>query len=249
MDRYQSLRYEMFLRVREFGHAHRQLFPASSTAHTSFAALAAAVDRIKTHTTAATLTAAEGRKTKKMLREAINDRLIAIVRTSRELSTEHLDVTFRLPAKGSDARLLATAQAFIRDCQAVKDQFVALDLPDNFDTELQQLVDRFEEVAGGRRAGKARVKTANLGLQAAMADAYRVIRRLDVVVANRLKDDPVLLAVWKTERRVTGHGSATPVPTSEGPTPLVSEPALVPTPVPVPAPVPPVDDDGLRRAS
>ena len=87
MDRYQSLRYEMFLRVREFGTTHRQLFPESSTAHKSFAALATAVDRIRTHTTAATLTAGEGRKPTKMLREAINDRLITLARTSRELTS------------------------------------------------------------------------------------------------------------------------------------------------------------------
>jgi hypothetical protein len=263
MNRYQSRKYEMFLRVREFGHAHRQLFPESSAAHKSFVALAAATDRIKTSTTAATLTAGDGRKTKTRLRDAILERMADIARTSRELTTtKDADVAFKLPPRGSDVRLLTTAQAFIRDSQAFKDEFVALDLPDQFDTELQELVDRFEHVAGGRRAGKARVKTAQAGLKAAMADASRAVRRLDVIVANRLKHDSVLLAVWKDERRVHVNGTlasgvtrpsaAPPVVVPAGASPQVGggEPEAAPAVTGhATAPVVLVPDDGLRRVS
>jgi diaminopimelate epimerase len=50
-------------------------------------------------------------------------------------------------------------------------------------------------------------------IEAALESAMEAVRKLDVIVANRLHDDAVTMAVWERERRVgypkSGVASAT----------------------------------------
>ena len=64
MTKAERVRYEMFLRVRDFGHAHRDMFPESSTGGRSFATIARAVAEIESHVAKKRVTAKDGRQEK-----------------------------------------------------------------------------------------------------------------------------------------------------------------------------------------
>ena len=155
MNKNQRLRYEMFLRVRDFGHVHRDRFPESSTAGKAFAA---AVAGLEAHAMAGLLTAEEGRTARDAARDALVDRLTAIARTARVIARAlpGADAVFRMPAERSDTSLLTTARAFISEGQAVKNRFVPLGTPDDFLTGLQKVVDTYDQAIGGRRGGARR---------------------------------------------------------------------------------------------
>jgi hypothetical protein len=270
MNKNQRLRYEMFLRVRDFGHVHRDRFPESSTAGKAFAAVAAAVADLEAHAMAGLLTAEEGRKARDAARDALVDRLTAIARTARVIARAlpGADAVFRMPAERSDTSLLTTARAFISEGQAVKNRFVPLGMPDDFLTGLQKVVDTYDQAIGGRRAGRTGLAAARAGMKTAIAQGLDAVRTLDVVVANTLQDDPVVLAAWKRGRQQMSKakGASAGVKAQgtkpEGPTPTPAAPAaaspdaatmagpavaVAPEAAAPPAPVAP--EEPLKRAS
>src|SRR5262245_19981241 len=84
-------RYEMLVRVRDFGATFADRFPPSSLGGQAFATVKAAVDALSEH--AASLmsgkgTAREGTTSKAVTREALRDDLEAIIRTARALALD-----------------------------------------------------------------------------------------------------------------------------------------------------------------
>jgi hypothetical protein len=157
--------------------------------------------------------------------------------------------------------LLAAAHAFIQESQQRADSFVALGLPATFVTDLSALVARYEQTIRGRRDGKSRRDGAQAGIRTAVAKGMDAVRTLDVIVGNTLKHDPVLRAVWKSDRRVNPTRKAVVAAVKEAP--VLAPPTAVPGPVAVPTPLPtPAESattgeavistaviDALRRAS
>jgi hypothetical protein len=223
MKRDDRLRYEMFLRVRDFGIAQRQLFPDGSMGGKAFAAVAAAIAQIEASATEKLLTAEEGRQAKAAARDVLVERMTTIARTARLLSKNApgSDAVFQLPVYLSDVELLAAARAYVREAQAAIDRFVLLGMPKTFVVDLQALVDGFEQAVHGRRAGRTGLAAARAAFNAAIAHAMDAIRTLDIVVANTAVDDVELVRAWKRLRYV-GTKAKTPV----GPTP--AQPATPP---------------------
>ena len=206
MTRYEQARFDMLLRVRDFGTAHRGRFPESSTAGKAFAAVSAAVTTLEAHATARVLAAEEGKKAKR--------------------------AAFRLPKQRSDQAWLTSARAFIREGEAVKARFVTFGMPDTFVTNLQELTGSFEQAIRGWRVGKSGL-AALAGIKTALGQGLDAARTLDVVLANSLDDDPVLLAAWARARRVeakprTTRVSAKSAATSTGDAPPPAAPAPAP---------------------
>lgn len=48
----------------------------------------------------------------------------------------------------------------------------------------------------------AAAASARAGIQAALSSGFAAVRKLDIVVANQLQDDPMTRAVWERDRRV-----------------------------------------------
>ena len=203
MTRHERHRFEMFVRVRNFGRAHGRHFPESSTAADAFAAIAAVVADMERQGTRKLLTADEGRRVLMTARQALVARLTAIVRTAlvADRSAPGPRVMFRLPEHRSDLAWLGTARAFIDQGPAVRDWLVPLGMPETFVNDLQQLVKHFEQAMAIRIANRAEFKSALAAIAEANARGFEAIRRLDVIVANT-QGDPALLAAWKRARRV-----------------------------------------------
>ena len=134
MTRMEMRRYAMLARVRDFGQAHRDLFPESSVGGQAFATVAAAVAELSEHAVAKMSSAREGIRAMKDARHWLVDRLEAIARTARAIAADRpgFDDSFRLPRQYSNAALATIARVFIQDAEATKDQFVAHGLPDTF---------------------------------------------------------------------------------------------------------------------
>jgi hypothetical protein len=236
MTRMEMRRYAMLARVRDFGQAHRDLFPESSVGGQAFATVAAAVAELSDHAVAKMSSAREGIRAKTEARHGLIERLEAIVRTARAIAVDRpgFDDSFRLPRQHSDEALVTIARVFVQDAEATKDQFVAHGLADTFLAELQKLLEKFEQAARDREAGRSARIAAHAGIERALLAGLAAVRKLDVVVANQLQHDLAALAVWEGERRLDSPRrlKAAALPIKPAPTPQVPE---SPAPAPLPA--------------
>lgn len=199
-------RYEMLVRVREFGTTHGDLFPRSTLGGQAFAAVGAAIDRLTEH--AATQmsgrgSAREGAASKATAREALRELLDAIVRTARAMALDqpHIDNQFR-PPRGGDQALLSTARAFLKDAKPLAKQFIAHAMPKDFLADLEQSIADFEVASRDHETGREVRIAARAAIDDAMESALSALRRLDAVVPNQLREDGTTLTMWERARHV-----------------------------------------------
>jgi hypothetical protein len=138
MREIETRRYEMLVRVSEFGEAHSHLFPESSLAGEMFATVGEAVTQLSAHTVSKMSTARGGTSTRALARRELRDRLEAIGRTAREIgaTTEGLEDKFQLPATPTDLALLTAGRLFARDAEEFKTHFIAHAMPETFLADL-----------------------------------------------------------------------------------------------------------------
>src|SRR5258706_13431526 len=124
-------KYEMLVRVRDFGEAHQDLFPESSFARDHFAAVDAAVKALSQHAVSKMLTAREGKSTKVTAREALLIRLEAISETARAVGqdTAGLEDKFHMPEHLTDQALVTAGRAFAPGPEGFAGRFICAPVP------------------------------------------------------------------------------------------------------------------------
>ena len=204
METNEMRRYEMLVRVKKFGETYIQLFPASSLGGKTFAAVAAAVAALSDQAVSKMSTDRGGLTTRNAARDALRDQLGAVARTARQVAnmTEGLDDKFQLPHQPNDHDLVTAGRLFARDAAAFQDAFIAHALPPTFVADLSHAVDTFAQAIDLRDGERERNTEAKASIEAALAKGFAAVCRLDVIIANTLKDDPVTMQVWKADRRV-----------------------------------------------
>jgi hypothetical protein len=246
----ETRRYEMLVRVRDFGLAHGDLFPESSHAREQFATVAAAVTQLGTNAVSRMSAGRKGKSSKALAREALFDRLEDFGRTARAIAqnTPGLEDKFHLPEPQTDQALITAGRLFAQDAGPFTAQFVGHAMPATFIADLIALVDRFEQAIHERETGKDDRTAARTSIEEALASGTNAALRLDAIVANHLKGDPVTMSVWRRDRRIgypnrsRKHGKATkraeaaaaapaPAPTK----PVAIAPATPPSAIPVEA--------------
>ena len=210
MNSFDMRRYEMLVRVREFGNTQADVFPPSTIAGQAFAEIAATIQGLNTHAAdhlSGRGSAREGVTSKAVAREALREDLDAIIRTARAMSldTPGVEDRFRPPRGVGDLSLLNTARAFARDAAPLKEQFINYSMPDDFIADLDRDILAFEEASRDRDAGTDAHVAARAALDTAMENAMNALRRLDAAVPNRLSNDPAKLAVWTRARRIAAQ--------------------------------------------
>jgi hypothetical protein len=208
----------MLVNVREFGTAHAKQFRPSSPAGKAFTQVTKAVAAIEAHAASKIVTAREDRKTRAALRAAIRAQLQAIARTARGDRREHPDapVVFPLPQQKSDDAMLASARAFISAGDEVIARFVTLGLPSKAFSDLQTLVDRFDEIDRGGRERRTGLAEAQEGIEAAIKHGTDAVQKLDVIVTNTFATNAVQLEEWRRARRWgRATAGARPAPTTD----------------------------------
>jgi hypothetical protein len=206
MKQTEKTRYQLFVRVRDFGAVNVDTFPASSPGGHAFAVVTKAIEAIKAHTTAKRLATTEGRKLKTERRSAVRTQMQEIVRTAKGVARElpGIDRHFRIPARRSDVVLVTAARSMLIAVDGMTERFVRLGLASSFVEDLRDAVDTLERSHDLHQSGRKALTEAQTGIGLAIARAFDAIRLLDIVVPNTLKSDPVRLAGWRRIRRLEG---------------------------------------------
>lgn len=200
----ETRRYEMLQRVVTFGETHQDLFPAASVGGQALERVTAAVTQLGKDTVSTMSAARGGRRAKTVARDALVGRLEAIARSARVMASDEpgFDDPFHLPVPRTDQALVTTGRVFVRDAEAVKSRFIAYGVPEDFLERLNLAVEEFEQAIRTREEKRGGRAAARASSEAAFASAFDALRKLDVIVINRLQEDPVTMAVWEKGRRV-----------------------------------------------
>jgi hypothetical protein len=197
-------KYQMLVRVRDFGAAHRDLFPARSVAGKLFAAVAAAADALQQHDStelAGRGGEQDGAASKAAARAALRRQVRAIALTAAASEAPGLGAKFRASLDENDERLLSQARTFLEEAKPFAETFVAHELPSNFLRQLQEAIDGFERATRERASGRDQRVGARARFDATMTAALHAVRRLNAIVPNKL-DDPASVAVWNGARKI-----------------------------------------------
>lgn len=208
MTRQQRFKYEMFVRVRDFGTAHTALFPEFSKGGQAFARVSAAVAEIDEHMKNHVLGRAEARRVKAATRGAVFGYLKTIAMAARRVTRPEPGVSpFRLPRRRSLSAELATARAFIEEAATRQAEFEQFGLPPTFISDLRAMVHELQQAADVRISSKTVRRRALAGIKTALAQGLDAARDLDVIVAIMTREDPTTFAAWTSARRIEGQGS------------------------------------------
>ncbi len=261
MKKVQRFKYEMFVRVRDFGAEHASLFPEGTIGGQAFARVLAAAtveDQLKEHV----LGQGEARRIKAATRDAVYDQLKTIAAAARRFTRAKSAANpFQLPTRRNLATVLSTARAFMQSAESLKAEFEKFGLPSTFIADFGAQVTQLQQAADVRLSAKTARGRAQAGIEVAIADGLDAVRDLDVVVAIATRQaDPVTYAAWTAARRIEGQNRAPAVaeapasqpeaPAQPVPVPVAVAPTITPQPGTPPAPVPAAPTAGeLEKAS
>jgi hypothetical protein len=198
-------RYEMLVRVRDFGTTYGHLFPESSPAAQAFAMVKDALGDLEVRDVAETSASVAARATRKQqAREALRERLLLLGRTAKVLPGA--DVAFKaqftLPASGNDALLLTVARRCIQRAGEVASQFTTYGMPESFLRDSTALLEQFETALRDRGMSRDQFVAARTGIKLALARSLKAVGELDVIVANHFASNAVVTEVWRRSRRI-----------------------------------------------
>ena len=214
-------RYEMILRVRDFGAAHGSSFPPASLGAELFAAVGAAAAEMGAQVasrSSATRSARQGTVSKATARAALRESLEMIRRTARSMSITMpgLETKFRIPRGLTDQELLGTGQAFAADAAPLKNDFIRFALPADFLDDLNAHLSDFAAAMTSQHTGLGEQVEATAAFDDALESAMSAVRQLDAVARNTFHDDPARLAAWESARRVE-RAARTKTPDADAP--------------------------------
>lgn len=234
-------RYEMLTRVRNFAATHEPLFPDTSSAHAAFATVAAAIERLEALDVAERSASLAARVERKLsTRRLLIDTLTRAGLTARVLAKTNPRLEARIdpPLPKAELGLLTVARQFAASARPCDPQFAGHGIPL---AEVDAAIGAFEQALHQRGMGRDDRVKARAEIEAAFTRALDAVAALDVSVANCFTADPVVLAVWRHDRRVEVRRRGGGIPAAPVPAPA-PEPAPAPSPplalVPAPAPAP-----------
>lgn len=200
----ETRRYEMLVRVHEFGNAEKDRFASSAASAACFATVAAVVEQLGEHAVQQQLTARAGRNRRTAARRALFAQLEAIGRTARALAISEpgFDDAFERPKRGSDQSLLTSGRAFAAAVAKARTRFVGHGLPSTFIEDLDASVDALAQAVQQHQDGRGHRMAARASISATVAAGWAAVRQLDVISANHLAGDPAALAKWQSARRL-----------------------------------------------
>lgn len=200
MTSFDKRRYRMLTHVRDFGVAHRDLFPANSSAQSAFAVVTTEVERLDALKLAerGALRAARAAQPVEA-RTLLVDALVRAKNTARVLAKTipQLATQLELPEGANDRRILGVTRQFLEAIAPYLEQFAAHGVRAE---ELQQRVETLASAVNERELRRKEQSQARGQIERGLARALEAIETLDVAVANHLASNPETLAAWKRSR-------------------------------------------------
>ncbi len=109
---------------------------------------------------------------------------------------------FRMPRSRSYANITAQARAFATNATAQEALFTDHGMPAGFLAAFTAKVDAAEDAIATRDSGLINRSGATAGIKAKGRRGVAILRQLDSIITAARRNDPVLLAAWKTARRI-----------------------------------------------
>lgn len=203
----QIRRYEMLTRIYRFCTESPDLVPSDTLAPAIFTRIGDVLEELKEaganqirHFNSSRGFTHEKVKVTAQLREHLG----IMVQTARLIARTipRFDERFP-PVRGrSDASLLYSARLFGERAAADSDAFIRYAMPPNFIDTLNAQIQKVEQVLLKRSDARTALKEATAAIDAALKKGMSAVAELDVVIANTLRGNPSMLAVWKRDRHV-----------------------------------------------
>jgi len=228
MNRKDTQDYQMLTKVVDFTHNNVGLFPKTSAATEILAALDSAVTRLSDQartqiSSEAAMRVSRNARTK--ARNTLRKRLALSDQIARVLNSGQ----FRAPQKHGDRALIDSGRAFVVDMEPLKEDFTRHGLaPEDMTSAVEALERAILDYASGMAMRASAIEQFGTTIEEAMVQ----LKRLDVLVAMTLADNPAATAAWTVARSTNRVAVRKP---KEKPPGVPSPPEPVNTPV-----VPPV---------
>jgi len=221
MNTFAVRRFNMLVRVKEFGASHPDLFPADSLGARTLAEIGGIVDRLRASVMSESSGLSAARQvahSKTAARQALRGALEGIARTARGIAVDTPGIAggFVVPDGKNDLELTAAAARFAYNAAPLAASFMAHGLPASFMADLREALASFERATKGRATARQSHVGARAGIKAEIVAAFAILPRLDAIVENGLAGDPSLLAAWRSARHVEGRSARAGAPSAAG---------------------------------
>jgi hypothetical protein len=207
MRKTERVRFEMFMRVAPLIAGNAADFVVGGIVLAQLIVLQAVIASIQVLTGEQVVSLSDsmfGTESKDTIRENLRVILASMAKTARSMAYQFPGITlkFRLMHNEADIDFLSRARAFLAEADSYKEDFLRYEIEPNFMTNLQTLIDSFEQALGERgESVESHVgATANIGEQ--IRKGMIAVRMMDAPVKNRYKDDVGKLAQWVSARHV-----------------------------------------------
>ncbi len=118
-----------------------------------------------------------------------------------------------MPRSPSYSQVLTSARAFLADATPLAASFIEYELPAGFLTDLAADIAAFEAAKDDQGAGLTNRVGATRSVAEAIMAGIAALRKLDPLLRNKYRNDPVRLAEWFSASRVECTAAkATPAP-------------------------------------
>ena len=223
MNSIERRKLNLFQRVTAFGETRAAEFPAESLAGSLFSELNRIVANLVRSGVGQLSTGGSNRAsgaTKATARKNLRRELVAISRTAKLIGKQvpGLADKFRLPLNNADQTLLMAASAFATDALPFRDLFIAHEMSANFLDELNAARIAFDDAVRTQATAVMESVAVNRGVNEGISKGVDTVRRLDVLVRNKFRNDPVTLAAWssashleRASRQISSKAAKTPV--------------------------------------
>jgi hypothetical protein len=142
-----------------------------------------------------------GSSYRQMVAEQLRTQMRPINKIARALKPELYPTAreqFKMPPSGSYSKLISRAETFIDAIAPIKVAFTDRGLPATFDTALAAKKAELVAATGIKNAGRATQVGGTAGLLAKSRVGLDILHELDAILSFQYRDNPALLAAWKS---------------------------------------------------
>ena len=234
--------YEMLVRVRNFGETNRALFESSPVAQQTFLVVGAAIDDLGAADMRKMSASASARADRReAARRTLRELLQHVAGLARTLRAEGRTLpAFNLPRSKSAVTLLTAGRQFAVDVKPFEADFAGHGMGS---AQIASTTAAFEQAMNTQGTSRTEHVAARAHIRGRVSAAVRSVRRLDVIIANDLRDNQVIQAQWKQLRRLEDPRLSRGVSGSSVDSPATAPAAPITLPSTVDAP-PPVAGTG-----
>lgn len=178
--------------------------PRADAAHTEIVSVIAAVRAKAESQVAGRGEASHSVRSRLFLASEIREDLREIRRTAVSLEDDIPGISgrFALPRSNSYDRMIAAADDMITAVGENQAAFTEAGIPPEFLTTLDGLITEFHS-AGGEKLGGGNLQVmSTAALRIKIKQGLKAVRRLDACVRNHFRDNPAVLAAWKSARHI-----------------------------------------------